>query len=188
MLGFLILAGSNEMPVWHCEQSPLEGWLRSATLNWPAAPCGRLWKPPYPAMGYSVMPTHCALVSWQEAQLDVTPACTISLLGLGFWKPVPGTVLVATGVIWPEGMLPAWQVSQLVELGMCALGPGLLESGMTTMLLMPAKLLPVMPGPWQLAQPLLMPAWLNLELLNLAPSTTGSCRLLPAPTWQASQL
>ena len=101
---------------------------------------------------------------------------------------MPGTVLVAWAAICPLGMLPEWQLSQVAEpIGKWAPGPGLLESGMTTMLLMPVKLLPVMLGPWQAAQPVLTPPWLNLALLNLAPSTTGICTLLPAAMWQASQ-
>lgn len=41
-------------------------------------------------------------------------------------------------------------------------------------------------APWQLAQPAVMPLWLNAELANLAPFCTGSCKLLLAPTWQLS--
>jgi hypothetical protein len=89
---------------------------------------------------------------------------------------------VAAALIWPAGVLAAWQFSQVVELGMCAKGPGALESGIKMMLLMPTKLEALTLGPWQAAQPVLMPWWLNLELVNLEPSTTGSCRLLPAPT------
>jgi len=35
------------VPLWHCEQSPVAGWLASATLNVPAAALGRVWKPVY---------------------------------------------------------------------------------------------------------------------------------------------
>ena len=40
--------------------------------------------------------------------------------------------------------------------------------------------------PWQVAHPLVTPAWLYAELLNLAVFCTGSVRLEPTPTWQLS--
>lgn len=43
--GFCTPAGSNEMPMWHCEHSPVVGWEALTTLNGPAAACGRVWKP-----------------------------------------------------------------------------------------------------------------------------------------------
>jgi hypothetical protein len=42
---------------------------------------------------------------------------------------------------------------------MCELGPAGEVGGMTTMLLMPAKVPPVIDGPWQSAQPLVIPVW-----------------------------
>ena len=60
---------------------------------------------------------------------------------------------------------------------------------MTTILLMPAKLVPVMLGPWQEMQLLVMPLWLISELLNLAPLPTGRLGTLePVPTWQLSHV
>ena len=44
-------------------------------------------------------------------------------------------------------MVPRWQVSQVVDDGMCALGPIGAVGGITTIRLIPAKLLPVMLGP-----------------------------------------
>lgn len=41
--------------------------------------------------------------------------------------------------------------------------------------------------PWQVAQPLVMPAWLKAALAKLAPSTTGRVVLELPPTWQDSQ-
>ena len=35
------------VPLWHCEQSPLDGCAASATLKVPAAARGRVWKPVY---------------------------------------------------------------------------------------------------------------------------------------------
>jgi hypothetical protein len=41
----------------------------------------------------------------------------------------------------------------LVVVGKCAFGPGPLVEGITTILLMPKKLLLVTLGPWQFTQP-----------------------------------
>ena len=60
-------------------------------------------------------------------------------------------------------------------------------AGITTILLTPKKLEPVMLGPWQVTQLLVMPTWLIKEPVNLAPLTTGVAAMLePAPTWQLS--
>jgi hypothetical protein len=121
-------------------------------------------------MGYWFMPSHTALVSWHEAQLPLAPAWIIAAEGAGSIKPVPGPViLVALLAISPAGTLARWQLSQLVDVGKCAFGPGPLVEGITTMLLTPKKLLLVTLGPWQLAHPDVIPLWLNAELLNLAP-------------------
>jgi hypothetical protein len=70
---------------------------------------------------------------------------------------------------------------------MCELAPAEVLGGMTTMLVTPAKLDPVMLGPWQATQLLVMPAWLILEPLNLAPLGTGVAAMLePDPTWHTS--
>ena len=61
--------------------------------------------------------------------------------------------------------------------------PAGVVGGITTIWLTPAKLAPVMLGPWQATQLLVMPLWLNSELLNLAPLPTGRLVTLePAPT------
>jgi hypothetical protein len=71
---------------------------------------------------------------------------------------------------------------------MCELAPAGELAGMTTILLTPTKLAPVMLGPWQATQLLVMPLWLMSEPLNLAPLPTGVAAMLePAPTWQLSQ-
>jgi hypothetical protein len=75
----------------------------------------------------------------------------------------------------------------VVLVGKCEPTPTGVVAGITTILLMPKKLVPVMLGPWQLTQPLVIPLWLNAELVNLAPLATGSCKLELAPTWQLSQ-
>ena len=38
------------VPLWHCEQSPVDGWVASAMLNAPAAARGRVLKPVYCAL------------------------------------------------------------------------------------------------------------------------------------------
>jgi hypothetical protein len=94
------------------------------------------------------MPSHTELVSWHEAQPPVVPAWIIAAVGAGSMKPVPGpVVLVALLAIIPAGTLAIWQFSQLVDVGKCAFGPGPLAKGITTMLLMPKKLLLVTFGP-----------------------------------------
>ena len=63
-------------------------------------------------------------------------------------KPVPGpAALAALPGTNPVGALAWWQLSQLVEVGRCELDPGPLVEGITTMLLMPKKLLLVTSGP-----------------------------------------
>ena len=50
-------------------------------------------------------------------------------------------------------------------------------------LLTPAKLEPVIDGPWHATQLLVIPLWLMREPLNLAPLPTGvAVTLEPAPT------
>jgi hypothetical protein len=45
LAGRLIVLGSKEIPMWQSEQSPVCGCWASATLNVPAANCGRVWNP-----------------------------------------------------------------------------------------------------------------------------------------------
>jgi hypothetical protein len=88
----------------------------------------------------------------------------------------------------PLGVVARWQLSHTVLDGMCALAPIGEVAGITTIWLTPAKLDPVMLGPWQAAQLLVMPVWLIKEPLNFAPLPTGVAAMLePAPTWQVSQ-
>ena len=78
----------------------------------------------------------------------------------------------------------------MVELGMCESGPGGDVAGMWRMsaALMPKKFVDWPLGKWQATQLLLMPWWLNMEPLNLAPSSTGVAAIdEPEPTWQTSQ-
>jgi hypothetical protein len=81
-----------------------------------------------------------------------------------------------------DGMALVWQLSHAAVVGTCTgLNP---DRVLGTM---PAKVPVTTLAPWQLAQPLVTPLWLNAELLNLAPVLTGNIRLLLAPTWQPSQ-
>ena len=57
------------------EHSPF-GWEASATKKVPLLVCGRVWKPVNGALvviGYLPIPIHTKLVSWQDAQLLLTP-------------------------------------------------------------------------------------------------------------------
>jgi hypothetical protein len=60
-------------------------------------------------------------------------------------------------------------------------------AGMTMILETPAKLDPLIVGPWHATQLLVMPLWLMREPLNFAPLPTGVAAMLePAPTWHTS--
>lgn len=104
------------------------------------------------------MPIQGCATSWQPLQPPVTPMWICTEVGAGAAKAVPGAVRPAEAGICPAGVEPRWQFSQVVDDGMCALGPAGEVGGMTTMLLTPTKLAPLMAGPWQEAQLLVMPA------------------------------
>ena len=133
------------------------------------------------------MPIHTALVSWHAEQPPLTPAWICELPGAGVAKAVPGAVAVAEAGTGPAGTLPRWQLSQAVDDGMCEPAPAGEVAGMTTIWLTPAKLEPVIDGPWHATQLLVIPLWLMREPLNLAPLPTGvAATLEPAPTWHTS--
>ena len=128
-------------------------------------------------------PIQTKLVSWQAEQPPVMPVWIWAVVGAGVANAVPGAVLLLDAGTMPVGVLPRWQLSQVCDDGMCALAPIGEVGGITTMALIPAKLAPVMLGPWQAMQLLVMPAWLIKELPNLAPLPTGRLAMLePAPT------
>jgi hypothetical protein len=134
------------------------------------------------------MPIQTKFVSWQPEQPPVIPVWICTVVGAGVANSVPGAVLVAEAATSPVGVVPRWQVSQVVDDGMCAPAPTGEVAGITTIWLIPAKLLPVMLGPWQAMQLLVIPRWLIKEPLNFAPLPTGRLAMLePAPTWQVSQ-
>jgi hypothetical protein len=127
------------------------------------------------------------LESWQALQLPLTPVWIIAPVGAGVANAVPGAVFVAEAATKPPGTVPRWQVSQIVEEGMCEPAPAGLVAGMPTMRLMPANVVLLPAGWWQAAQLLLMPLWFISEPLNLAPLPTGVLAIdEPAPTWHSS--
>ena len=116
------------------------------------------------------------------------PVWICAVVGAGLANAVPGAVFVALAATSPVGVVPRWQVSHVVLDGMCELAPAGLVCGNTTILLMPAKLVPLMLGPWHATQLLVIPLWLISEPLNFAPLPTGVAVMLePAPTWHSSQ-
>jgi hypothetical protein len=65
LAGMPLALKSMKLP-WQLEQSPVVECLLSATKNWPAVVCGRVWKPLNGAVfviGYCDMLIHTALVS-----------------------------------------------------------------------------------------------------------------------------
>jgi hypothetical protein len=138
-------------------------------------------------IGYAFTPIHTALVSWQAEQPEVMPWWICALVGAGVANALPGALLLLEAATSPLGVVARWQFSQTVLDGMCAFAPIGEVAGITTIWLTPAKLAPVMLGPWQAAQLVVMPLWLMREPLNLAPLPTGVAVMLePAPTWQLS--
>ena len=133
------------------------------------------------------MSIHTKPVSWQLLQPPVMPVWICAVVGIGVRKAVPGAVFVAAAGTMAVGVVPRWQVSHVVDDGMCDVTPTGVVCGMTTMAVTPVKLAPVIVGPWQAAQLLVMPLWLISEPENFAPLTTGMAAMLePAPTWQTS--
>src|SRR5882762_8270223 len=134
------------------------------------------------------MPIHTKLLSWQPEQPLVTPVWICAVVGTGMAKSLPGALLVADAGMEPPGVDPRWQVSQVVDDGMCDVAPIGDVGGIATILLTPMNDVPVMLGPWQATQLLVMPLWFISEPANFAPSTTGVTAMLePAPTWHTSQ-
>ncbi len=120
--------------------------------------------------------------------MPVIPLWICAVVGAGVANLVPGEVRVALAGTSAAGVEPRWQLSQVVPLGTCEFAPAGDVAGITMILVMPVKLAPVIAGPWQVAQPVVMPAWLIAEFVNLAPFGTGVAAMLePAPTWQVSQ-
>ena len=110
-----------------------------------------------------------------------------AVVGGGVMNALPGTLAVALALTGADGAVCRWHVSHVVDDGMCELGPTGDVGGITTMRLTPTKLVPLIVGPWQATQLLVMPEWLIFEPVNLAPFGTGEVGTLePAPTWHVS--
>ena len=93
------------------------------------------------------MPIQTKFVSWQLEQPPVIPVWICAVVGAGVANSVPGAVLVAEAGTIPVGVVPRWQVSQVVDDGMCALAPTGEVGGITTILVIPANVVPVIDGP-----------------------------------------
>jgi hypothetical protein len=133
------------------------------------------------------MPIHTRFESWQLEQPALMPVWIWPVVGAGVPNFVPGAVFVATAGTGLVGVVARWQVSQVVDDGMCEFTPTGAVGGITTIFVTPAKLAPVIDGPWHATQLLLMPAWLIVEPEKCEPLGTGSTGTLePVPTWQAS--
>ena len=95
----------------------------------------------------------------------------------------PAKVVMPAAGTSMAGTLLVWQISQARVVGRCSGARLAMFLGQT-----PSKVLTVTLAPWQLSQPVLMPAWLNKEPEKRAPSCTGvEVTLEPGPTWQLSQ-
>ena len=115
------------------------------------------------------------------------PVWICAVVGAGVANAVPGAVFVAAAATDTTGTVARWQVSQLVLDGMCDVAPTGDVGGIATIWPTPAKVEPLMPGPWQVAQLLVIPAWFIKEPENFAPLPTGAAAMLePWPTWQVS--
>jgi hypothetical protein len=133
------------------------------------------------------MPIQTKLVSWQLAQPPVTPEWICVVVGAGVANSVPGALRVAAAATGVAGSAARWQVSQVVDDGMCDAVPAGDVGGIATIRATPANDEPVIDGPWQAAQLFVMPLWLMSEPENLAPLPTGTAAMLePGPTWQLS--
>lgn len=132
---------------WHWEQSPLAGWAASLAWNVALPAAGRTLKPRYCALaplpvtvsGYWPMPIQAApeATSWQVLQPLLVPPWIMDDVGAGSLKPLLGTLRGVVTDIGLEGVLPAWQFSQVVLVGKCDVAAAVLEGGITTMLLTP---------------------------------------------------
>src|SRR6516225_5444988 len=115
------------------------------------------------------------------------PVWICAVVGAGVANRLPGVERVVVAATLVDGTLPRWQVSQVVDDGMCEVAPTGVVAGMTMILATPANDVPVIDGPWQATQLLVMPVWLISEPENFAPLGTGSVATLePVPTWQVS--
>jgi hypothetical protein len=124
--------------------------------------------------------------SWQLVQrLVFTLAWSLAEGGGLVRKPVlPMAGALALNGIRPAGMLPRWQLSQVVEDGMWADAPKALLWGITTMLGLPAKLAGTTLGPWQVSHPELIPVWMKEAPAKVFMPAAGTRPVGVLLTWQ----
>ena len=70
------------------------------------------------------------------------PVWICAVVGVGEANALPGTAAVAVAAISPAGAVARWQVSHVVDDGMCELDPTGVVAGITMMRPTPAKLDP----------------------------------------------
>ena len=134
------------------------------------------------------MPIHTKFESWQLEQELEMPVWICVVVGAGVANRLPGVERGDAAGIEPDGTVPMWQVSQVVDDGMCEVAPTGVVVGITMIFVTPANDVFVTVGPWHETQLLVMPLWLISEPENFAPLGTGSDGTLdPVPTWQVSQ-
>ena len=85
-------------------------------------------------------------------QPELIPVWICAVVGAGVMNALPGTFAVALAFTGAEGAVCRWQVSQVVDDGMCEVAPTGEVAGMTMIFVTPTKLEPLMLGPWQATQ------------------------------------
>ena len=98
------------------------------------------------------MPIHTKLESWQLEQPPDTPVWICAVVGAGAANRLPGVERDEAAAIEPDGTAPRWQVSQVVDDGMCDVAPTGDVAGMTMIFETPANELPVIVGQTQAAK------------------------------------
>jgi hypothetical protein len=122
--------------------------------------------------------------SWQVEQEPVTFLWFIAAVGTGNAKSLADAVLVVTAGSKTDGVLPAWQSSQVVEVGKCDVDdPVPVVGGITIMLNVPWN--GPVPLTWHALHPFVTPWWLNLLPAKLVVVVVSPVRL---STWHDSQL
>ena len=146
------------VPLWHCEQSPLDGCAASATLKVPAAVRGRVWKPVYCAparqhrrrdrIAAHPHPDELAVVAAEQPL--VMPAWICAVVGTGGAKARPGRAS------WPrprQQARPAWtpggRSRRSCRTGCATSDPPARSPAWRRSAPTPTNVEPLMPGPWQ---------------------------------------
>jgi hypothetical protein len=99
----------------------------------------------------------------------------VAELGKEFLKAVLPKDLVAFPAIKPGGVLPEWQLAQVVEEGMCACGPGVAVCGIPTMTGLPRKLATPGLGTWHTSHAVAILLCVKLALANVFMPAAGTC-------------